>query len=133
MPGMESDKAAVTAATEGTLALRPQKMLITVPEEADNMLVSEDQIEMLRRGGRDASLDLCLALGGVAFGFAQNALAVVSRMWSSLAPSKIDIVLSFVCFACAAAAIAKYTEYRRNRADIDALILRLKSGRKVIV
>lgn len=128
----QSDMLEQTAQAVG-MSLRAPTMSVTVPHEDERMLLTQDQVDSLKRGGKDVSFDWCLALGGAGIGFLQNFIASVAAVVSGQAPSKLDLALALVCVGCLAAALAKYTEHRRNKSNTDAIVEKLKSGRRVRV
>ena len=72
-------------------------------------------------------------LFGGAIGFAQNLLGLLVSYYQGKEIAGVDIVFGLVCVGCVAGAVAKYTEYSRNKRDTDHLLAKLKTGRKVDV
>lgn len=85
------------------------------PTRIDYRIVSVEQLHLLSRGADDNSLNISLALGGISGGLLQNALDLVSAVKLNSVPASKDLILGLVCIGCAGYAIARYTEYRRNK------------------
>ena len=83
--------------------------------------ITSEQVEALSRGPDDQSLNICLALGGVAGGLLQNVFAVIGSVYTKATPPMNDLLLAMVCLLASGVALAKFSEYRRNKPQHDAL------------
>lgn len=115
------------------LSLRASHMNVRVPDESERLLLSEEHVEYLCRGGKDDSFDWCLALGGASVGFAQNVISLLRDVYYSQTPSMIDTLLAVLCSILLSAAAAKYTEHRSKKGNVELLLEKIRSGRRVSV
>lgn len=109
-------------------------MSVVIPEEPTKVMLTFDQVESLRRAGKDNSFGWCVALGGAACGFFQNVLNTIGAIAApDKEPAWNDIALSMVCVAAFAGAIAKYTEHKRNSDSTDDFVAKLKAQKPIDV
>jgi hypothetical protein len=83
--------------------------------------ITTEQVEALSRGPDDQSLNFSLGFGGMAAGFFQNVVSLINAVVGKSVPPASDVCLAFLCLALGGAAIAKFSEYRRNKPIHDAL------------
>lgn len=115
------------------ISLRASHMNIRIPDESERLLLSEEQVDVLCRGGRDSSFDWFIALAGASFGFIQNVISVISNVYYGNTPTMVDIILSIMCAGFIAASIAKYTEYISKKTNVEFFLEKVRAGRRVSV
>lgn len=108
-------------------------MMLTTPGEDQWHMIHDDHLTIISRRGKDSSFDYCLALAGAGLGFFQNLIAIGAALWNNVAASRTDVILALICVVCLAGAIAKFTEHRSKKTDLDTVIARVRSGKKVKV
>lgn len=97
-------------------------------------MIHADQLDAIHRGGKDRSFDVSVGLFGASAGFFQNLVGVVGAAYAKTMPSTWDLIgagLFLACFA-GAVAVAKYTEYRSKKTDVDRLMKRIKEEGNVV-
>lgn len=102
----------------------------TEPDPITLHPITTEQVQAISRGPDDQSLSIALGLGGVAGGLLQNVIAVITSVSSSKAPTNGDLVLGSLCLVLGGIALAKLSEYKRNKPLHDALMQKVL-GRKI--
>lgn len=103
-------------------------MTVHAPPPEPLFLLTNEQIDTIRKQGKDGSLDWSLALGGAAVGLLQNLFNLIGAMMKPAIPNTWDVVATIVFSVCVAGAVAKYTQHRANQTMMDDYIARIKSG-----
>jgi hypothetical protein len=113
------------------ISIRPPGNLWIEPED-NQYMISEDRLDTIHRGGKDRSFDVAVGLFGASAGFLQNLVAVIGASYAGKTPPTWDLIGAGLFLLCGAAAVAKFTEHRSKKTDVDKLIKRIKEEGKVV-
>lgn len=108
-------------------------MSLTLPETIVLYTISDHHLELICKGGRDSSLDWCLALFGAAIGLSQNVVSFGGALIDNKMPSGVDTFLGLACVVCLAVSVAKFFEHRKTAQNVNELKTSVKTGRKFIL
>lgn len=121
------------AETSGTAA--PSELwgakFVTVDEFDIGHLLSDAQLDSVSSCGNDSSFNWFAVFIGAAAGFTQNVFSAAGAVYHGNVPTGMDFTLGIISVAFYAAAIAKFTEYRRNKSKHGDLLKAIKSRKKV--
>jgi hypothetical protein len=117
----------------GGLILTPRPFTLTMPPPDDFYFVREDQLDGLTHVTIDYSLEIALAAGGAAFGFAQNLIAVIKSLSYGQTPEISDLLLAAVALCLGVLAVTKFLQFKSAMKSVETLKSRIKSGQKAIV
>lgn len=113
--------------------LRPQ-MGVCVPIEEICYMISEDRLNIIYAGGKDTAFDFAVGFFFGALGFLQNLFAAYCNIRDGKAVTAWDAIASIIAIACLAAAVAKYSQHKKTKTDVDALMTRIRTeNRKIIL
>jgi hypothetical protein len=108
----------------------PPVTYFTYDEERVEHIISDDKLLLVANGGKDISFDICVCAFGIALGYAQNFVNVVTNV---KAGAPIDAWQGFgsaVFMAAAAVFVLTALHHRRSSTNISELLTQIRS-RKV--
>jgi hypothetical protein len=111
----------------------PHSYNVVLPDRDDFYLIREDQLDSIKTGGKDHSLDIALAAGGGSLGFLQNVMHVWRAFQNSSPMEPSDFYLAILCIILIVLTVLKLIEWRKTRSSVDTIFERIKSGQKVPV
>jgi hypothetical protein len=117
----------------GGFQLKPLSYTLTMPPPDDYYFVREDQLEGLTQTSRSYPLEIALAAGGAAIGFAQNLLRVLKDIYDSKTPSGVDFILAMLALALGVLATTKFLQFRGDEDSVTKIKTKIKSGQKAVV
>jgi hypothetical protein len=103
-------------------------MTVTPPDPLKYRMLTVEQIQLISQGADDQSLNICLAFGGMAAGFFQNICDLVAAFVANKPPTLRDLGLAGLCILFAGIAVAKLTEWRRNKPRHREMVQRIIEG-----
>ncbi|MGE4252990.1 MAG: hypothetical protein AB7F09_26630 [Parvibaculaceae bacterium] len=119
-------------AIEATISVGPA-MNLTLPESIVLYTISDEQLELVCRGGKDSSLDWCLGLAGIGIGFTQNIINCVGALNENKIPSYWDIGLGIASIALLAIAATKFFEHWKSSTSVEVLKATIKQGKRFVL
>jgi hypothetical protein len=105
--------------------------MITFDEWDIGHLLSDSQLDAVSSGKDDTSFGIFTTAFGAGFGLLQNLFVAGSAVYKEEIPGPWDAIASLLCVASFAVAIAKYTEYRRNKSKTGDLVQEIKDRPKI--
>lgn len=117
----------------GSLSYLLGGKMITFDEWDIGHLLSDSQLDAVSSGKDDTSFGIFTTAFGAGFGLLQNLFVAGSAVFKEEIPTPWDAVASLLCVASFAVAIAKYTEYRRNKSKTGDLVKEIKNRPKMKV
>lgn len=106
------------------------RMFLVAPEEDNRLIITEDQLEALVKGGDSRAFQWALAFLGAAIGFGQNLIGVAIAVYSGSTIRPGDTVLALICVACLAASLARLAESNSQQKSCEAIAKKIRSGKR---
>lgn len=108
----------------------PPVTYFTYDEERVEHIISDDKLMLVANGGKDTSFDICICAFGIALGYAQNFVNVVTNVKAGTPVDPWQGFGSAVFLAAAAVFALTALHHRRNGTNVSELLTQIKS-RKV--
>lgn len=96
-------------------------------------MITDSQLEALKVGGKDASLEWSLFSAGAALGLLPVLAQTVLKIYADEMPFILEYILSAVAIGLAVMAWTRWKEYGRKKTSIDMLVQKILSGQKINV
>lgn len=111
----------------------PQGYTLIIPEEDDRYMVTESQLEVLEKAGKDTALEWALFLGGAALGLLPSLGGTINTINNGKTPSVFDLFLAVLFILFVGYGFARLREHRSRKIDTSVLVQKIKSGQRLSV
>jgi hypothetical protein len=93
-------------------------------------MISDEELELLKVGGRESSTDWALAAGGAGVGFGQNLINAGYSVYTNAAPELTEFALGLCSAILLSAAVVGYFTSRHVGSSLDTLVEAVKNRPK---
>ncbi|NGO51629.1 hypothetical protein [Allomesorhizobium camelthorni] len=110
--------------------IAPPVTYFTYDEERVEHIISDDKLMLVANGGKDISFDICICAFGIALGYAQNFVNVVTNVKAGIPVDPWQGFGSAIFLAAAAVFTLTALHHKRSSTNVSELLTQIKS-RKV--
>jgi hypothetical protein len=93
-------------------------------------MISDEELELLKEGNRDGSINWALAAGGVGVGLAQNLLNAGFAIYTNSVPEVSESALGLCATILLSSAVACYFTSRHVGISVNALVEAVRNRAK---
>jgi len=117
----------MTDIQEGISVAAAPTHYVTHTKEIIDHWISDEQLMMLSRGGKDKSFDVALAASGAALGFSQNFISLILEVSSGKPLAGLAVTGAFLFVIAATIAIVAFVYYKLTAQSVADLVSEIRA------